>query len=339
MLDSTTMRLNEHYPIECGLGRKKVYNAKELVRYVEDNNGITDCYTSIASFRGSKVLVSKLYLDLDSPKGVEGSIKEARNLLKYFMSTELFYIPVVSGRKGFNFYVPTRPKIYSITEAKEKLRNAYMFILDSCFGHNDDGIIQAKCIDPVIVNTGDIRRVSRVPNTLRPPENKTWCSYLPKDFSSMSIGDITLWMKEPHYIEYDIPGSHMLPKLEDFPEAPEELKVVKPGSKSKNTKHLNDYDDSKKTSHKVLKELLRPCIYQHITVRNPLHIARVAATATLAQFYEPEQILQFYASLKWLDYEKEKTMYWILNCSSLHWFSCKRLKEIGLCTDCGGNFE
>ena len=258
---------------------------------------------------------------------MEGAFEEACKLHLWLIENGYNVIPVVSGKKGFNEYILLKAKQYpDETEAKKLLKNATHWILCQVFGYGKDNrIIKTDTIDPQII--GDVRRVSRIQNTLRPPENLTWCTYLPLDFPDMDIGEITLLMKEPQMIEYDI--SMSLPTLDDFPEAPENVRVRKTKQKPITTQHKGSVQIR---DHTILKDILRPCLYRHLMMRNPLDIVRVAVTADLQQFFTRKEIFEMYNSLGWQDWDPQKTMYWIdsIGDRDLHPCGCKKLRELGI---------
>ncbi len=328
-LAGTTLRLHSHYPIQVGLNKRTIHSPIELQHYVESNNGISDCFASIGTLN---FLLNKIYIDIDSPRGVEGAFEEACKIHLWLIENGYDVIPVISGKKGFNEYILLKPKRYANKiEAKSLLKNATHWILCQIFGYGrDNSIIKTDTIDPQII--GDVSRISRIPDTLRPPENLTWCTYLPLDFPDMDIGEVILLMKEPQMIEYDI--SMSLPTLNDFPEAPENVRVTrKTKQKPITTQHKGSVQIR---DHSILKDLLRPCLYRHLMMRNPLDIVRVAVTADLQQFFTRKEIFEMYKSLGWLDWDPQKTMHWIdsIGDRGLHPFGCKKLRELGIPNEC-----
>lgn len=330
-LDGTTLRLNSHYPIQVGKKRKTIHSPIELQHYVESNSGITDCFSSVCTL---DFLIAKIYIDTDSPRGVEGAFEETCKLHLWLMENDYDVIPVISGKKGFNEYILLKPKRYADkAEAKSLLKNATHWILCQIFGYGrDNRIIKTDTIDPQII--GDVSRISRIPNTPRPPENLTWCTYLPLDFPDMDIGEIILLMKEPQMIEYDI--SLSLPTLNDFPKAPENVRVVRKNGQKRARTFLQHKGSVQIRDHTILKDVLRPCLYRHLMMRNPLDIVRVAVTADLQQFFTRKEIFEMYNSLGWQDWDPQATMYWIdsIGDRGLHPFGCKKLRELGIPNQC-----
>ena len=103
---------------------------------------------------------------------------------------------------------------------------ASMSILDAVFGEG-----QAKSVSVDSSTISDIRQLCRLPNTLRPPENLNWCTYLPPDtFLDMTEVDVARHMKSPHTYQYDF--GKKLPSLEDFPEPISPERRVVPSGKS-----------------------------------------------------------------------------------------------------------
>ena len=317
-LDATTQMLFSPFDREVANPKRwRIHTEDEFIKFIDQNNGASDCYSSIYPADGA---VDKIFFDIDSPNGITGSIDESRRLYSWLLSKGYNVIPVLSGKKGFHHYLLLKPKQYD--NSKSLLTRATLSILSECFGYGEDGVIKTTMVDPHIV--GDVRRISRIPNTLRPPENLTWCTYLPADWVKMTTAELVSQMKSPRTYDYDLDGT--FPTLEDFPDPPAEImdwKLV----------------ESIEPAHPIkgntfLKNLLRPCLYRHMMLDHPGHSVRVAATVDLLGFYEPGEIFEMYKSLGWSDWDPELTMEQIVSCRSLSPYGCKKLKQLGIPEAC-----
>lgn len=313
-LDQTTVKLFS--PFEgrevANPQRRHIRDIEGFIRFIEQNNGVMDCYSSIYPADGT---IDKIFFDIDSLLGITGSVEDARRLYSYLLSEGFIVIPIITGKKGFHFYVFLKPRRYK--EAKVLLKKAAYSILYEVFG-SDNGKINVATVDPHII--GDIRRIGRIPNTLRPPQNLTWCTYLPKDWVKMSVAELVEQMKAPHTYDYTLEGK--MPTLHDFPEPPIEITEWKPDIGNATPMHPLK-------GNIFLKNLLRPCLYRNIMVAEPRHAVRVAATADLLGFFTPGEIFEMYQSLGWSDWDPEETAKQIESCKPFTW-TCKKLREYSI---------
>jgi len=324
--------------------RKPIRKKEQFIAFVENNNGIKDCYCDVYEFpfRG---VIDKLYFDVDGVNnGFEEALPYAKKFYKFLVEKEnLPVIPVASGKKGFNFHVLLMPDKYE--NAKDLLYRVQYSLIIKVFGdvtpvlvtdkngkehptmRNKDGLI---FLDPKVI--GDVRRFCRIPGTLRPPENVNYCTYLPpKDFLDMDAEDIAIHMKKHHTYEYDFTGREFK-RLKDFYifEDLEKRLGNLPNERNANTTRFT----IPSKPNKFLKNVLRPCLYRHITSVNPDNDARVAATIDLLNFFSEEEIFQIYSKLGWQDFDPEKTRYYIKKCKNYRPYSCKKLRQLGLPRQC-----
>jgi len=316
-LDPTTIRLFSPFDREvANPRRRRIHTMGEFIRFIERNNGRNDCYVSIYPADGA---IDKIFFDLDSPKGVIGSVEDARHLYSWLLMKGFNVVPVVSGKKGFHLYVLLKPRRYE--NAKKLLTRASYWILCEAFGYTD-GEVRTATVDPHPI--GDVRRISRIPNTLRPPENLTWCTYLPEDWITMDTAELVAHMKSPHTYDYDLTGHY--PTLDEFPEPPVEITEWEP---------IGDVTPIQPMKGNIfLKNLLRPCLYRHMMSDNPPHVVRVASTIDLLDFFDPTEIFEVYKTLGWADWDPEVTMRQIESCKGLKPYGCKRLRKLGIPSVC-----
>jgi len=328
-LDRTTLTLFGEMPREVGQQRSYIDTTDKLTKYVMKNSGTSDCFVSTTTLDG---LITEIFTDIDSPLGIEGAIEDFKKLYKWLIDHAYNAIAVATGKKGFHIHVRLKPKRYiDAQEARRKLKNATMWMLAQAFGYDEKTkIVNTRVVDPKMI--GDIRRICRIPNTLRPPENNSWCVYLPQYLEDLDVTDITRLMKAPQEWDGDLWEDSRLPALEDFHTAPEGLRVICDNGRDE----IEDIPDTgfALRGNIMLKNLLRPCLYRRMIRDNPPHEVRVAATADLLQFFSPSDILNMYKTLNWIDFDADYTAYQIASIKGLTPYSCTRLRQLGIPKTC-----
>lgn len=318
-LDSTTRMLFSPFTREVANPRRwRIHSEEEFVKFIERNNGVSDCYSSVYPSDGT---LCKIFFDIDSSDGVMGSVEDARKLYSWLLAEGFNVVPIITGKKGFHFYLLLKPKQYE--NAKMLLTKATYSILCSVFGQSEDGEINTANVDPSVI--GDIRQISRIPNTLRPPSNSTFCTYLPpEDWIKMDSVGLINHMKSPHIYDYSLDG--IMPSLEDFPDPPIEIMT---------RKIVESIEPARPMKGNIfLKNLLRPCLYRHMMSNHPGHSVRVASTVDLLGFFEPRKILEMYRVLNWTRWDPELTLEQIYSCRHLSPYGCKRLRQLGIPEAC-----
>jgi len=101
--------------------------------------------------------------------------------------------------------------------------------------------------------------------------------------------------------------------------------------------YMDDEQSPKFSDNELLKRLLRPCLYRLMTVEEPRHKVRVAATADLLRAdLSRNEIVELYRTLNWRDWDENWTRYQIEHTKKFC-FSKKKLKELGICYGCQRN--
>jgi len=304
ILDPLTCQLFGKFPREVGI-RSNIYSLTAFETYLLQNEGSKDCYSSVYPITGE---IDKIFYDFD---GHANALEDSKRVYKWLIAEGHSVIVIASGKKGIHVYVLLK----SIPTSKELLTQATWGILKAVFGKD----YMKTTADPHCI--GDIRRISRIPNTRRPPENKSWCTPLPPEFVNFKWADVVQWTRSPHeFSAAHTPTQTIL----DLPQ-------VKLDDVRSFTPVLNLSTVKSSTVSDFLKSYLRPCLYNGITVANPLHASRVSATADLLQSFSPEQIVDFYEPLNWLDWSRSTTLFQVKTCQHLKPYSCGRLRSMGLC--------
>ena len=209
-MDQTTLFLFSPFERECADPiRRPIKGSEQFLDFVDTHNGLSDCYCDLYPYPFNG-MIDKIYYDFD---GIEGGMKDAlpyaQAFYRFLVGIKKFsVIPVASGKKGFNLYVILKEQAYP--NAKQLLRKVSYSLIVECFGKvtrltyidkkgkkhpvlakvNDKGEVgELIYCDPQPI--GDVRRFSRIPNTLRPPKNNAYCTYLdPSKFAKMTMGDV-----------------------------------------------------------------------------------------------------------------------------------------------------
>jgi hypothetical protein len=241
IVDKRTQQLFSQFPREVGFpGRYKVYDQNEFIKFLLYAEGTHDCYTAVYPESG---IIDKIFFDFD---GYARALEDAKAMYRYLKKQGHIVVPVASGKKGIHLYVILDHIKYD--DPKSLLLNAHYSILYGTFG--DTGYTQTTA-DPRIF--GDTKRITRIQNTRRPPDNNSYCVWLPDDdFLDMSWLDVIMWCKEPHYMQA-VPFSSKT--LYDFAKVDvKRLAMIE--------HFTDDYAPVVVSSDVVffLKEYLRPCL-------------------------------------------------------------------------------
>ena len=335
MIDKTTLFL--YSPFEgkdVGNPRRgKIKGVEHFKRFLDANDGINDCFVSLHNL--NQTYINKLWLDFDEQEGEHEltALEEAQMMYEYLQSKNVSTIPVASGnpyRQGIHLYILTKPiYINNIMEAKKYITNLTYKLIDNVFG-NDNNKLKAKHIDYPLIS--DINRVVRIPGTLRPPQNVTWCTYLPQNFTTFNEFDLKKHIRKRHEYIYDLfnPLIHdsvilnedLIPPHKSVNNRIEEEQLVLPIEVTE--------------SAKLLVNIIRPCLYKEMISPNPKHEVRVVATIDLLQFFPVDFILELYRGLDWVDFDEDITFKFIEHAKKYKPYSCPTLRKkgiIGVC-DC-----
>jgi len=340
-LDNTTKLLFGRFPREMFSWRTVVHSLDEMEKLIQYHNGIDDLYTSVYS---SNLVLDRIFFDFDYGDHL---LQDAKDMVNWCNENQFQTVPIVSGKKGLHIYIITKPKIYG-PEAKINLTRAAYSILKSVYGpfkqishpnnegklvrkfRTKDGIIGP---DPAVV--GDIKRISRLPNSLRPPENLNYCTYLPpNNFLDMTKADIIAHQKSMHHYDYKI-NFRKAPLLTSFEYDFEDTEngfmqwesLPKPEQSAIGGSNPNIF----------LKLLLRPCLYRHITYIHPSNEVRVACTYDLvSKGYTVNQIVSLYSTLGWEDFLEQRTRQQVQHCyndvviKGYKPYSCGKLRSLSI---------
>lgn len=327
MLDEITSTLFNTYPREIGKKRNFVKTPEEFEAKIDLLNGADEVFTNVNAVDGT---IDKIFLDFDGPT----ALAEAQKTYTHLLSINVPCIPIASGVKGIHLHALFRPrkrddnKITLFKTTKSLLLSA----LGEKNGNNELTLKSSACssVDPHVI--GDQRRLCRVPNTLRPPTNSSYCTYLPpgKAFLEMNDTDLMWYIRGTHiypYEDYNITSGR--PTFEEYiiPEV-ERMNVNFP--RPNEDPNVKPYADN---TH--LQMLLPTCLYRFITVEEPRHHVRVAVSAELKNMgFSDTEILHMFSTLNWRDWNRDLTSYQLTTVKPLV-YRKRKLRDLGICFECG----
>lgn len=303
--------------------RESVNSEKEFDRWVLEHNGVTNCLVSVYNLAFE---ICKIFYDFDFANSSE--LIYAKRLGSFLEHWEIPYVPLVTGKKGLHLHVLTVPQAY-LNPRKMLTRATYWLIDMAGIFKLDEETKEYKI--PLIdtQNVGDIRRLCRIPNTLRPPENKAYCTFLPPDWLDMSYAEIVKHSKTTHHYDYDVSGVYLtLNMMQNV-----DLDKYRP----RNVISPSPPTDLPEDVLNYLGPMLRPCILKNVARTRPPHDIRTALVADLLTLdFTDAEILKICSGMGWEDYRQGITKYHItqLRRKNLRWYSCKRLRALGYCTGC-----
>jgi hypothetical protein len=273
-----------------GRWRDKVYNLRQFTEWIESHNGTTDIFTSVYPLSH---VIDRILFDLDIRDNKTTTVlSDAKKLFLWCRNEGFPVIPVITGRKGIQLHVLSKPIVSD--NPKQLLTTISWFIMQNALGVKRWGDVSS--VDTHLV--GNIAALCRVPNTLRPPENTTYCSYLPENFPYLSDAEIYHYSKYPHSIAYDMRRTKSLLELKIDEIEPVRNEFIAPKTKTQVTSLLDPKD-----AKEFLRRLLSPYRFEQITQPNPTHKARIVTTIELLDCgLLPEEILNIYSKLGWHDF-------------------------------------
>lgn len=311
MLDNTTIFLFSEVPREIAPPfRKKIYNYDDLIANFALANTY-EIFVSVYSYTRYTITIDKIFIDIDNGYTTEmySRFQKACSILS---DNNIPYIPVASGKKGFHLYIPLIPKTYTnFSDASNDLRDATHAIIsltnlyDTTFNEEKEESEVHLIPDNQII--GDIRRMTRLPNSIRSDNNRnSFCTYLPQEVYNISLQDVIKHIKRCNVYNYDLSN---IPDIKDIQKfgIDYDLRSVRFNSDS-----AVIFDNLEKIDKDGIMLLIRPKIAQAISVPNPTHIARVASTVELIYLgFSNEEIINFYKGLSWIDFDESITSYFI----------------------------
>jgi hypothetical protein len=305
LIDGRTRALFSPFNREVGNpGRSRIRTFKEFEDFVALNNGVSrDVFTSVYD---RKLNIDKIFMDLDGTLCYFALGK----LTTYLWSIEEHPYDTFSGMKGFHLWLPLAKPTRRV-EARD-LEHATLSIIksagliDKIGGHTSGLPIDSTTI-------GDVRQMARIPNTLRPPDNEFWCTWVPDTFWQWSPKKMYQWVQSPHYYS-DFARSER--DIFDFQtEDYEQMRDYLKERLSVETSIIVGENStlSKESLFRWFEPFMAPSIAKSIVYDpEPQHKMRfIAAKALLQVGFPIDTILEKFMKCNWVDFDVEKTMYFL----------------------------
>lgn len=347
----------------------EVHSPAEFDGVMETIGGNKNAYVSIAEFRpvlrdefaGCQVVVDKVYYDLDSPaKGgreapedwvspliddyaddrevirwmrndddvlhevLGDACDDARKLAETCIREDIPTIGVFSGFgiHVYQLYEPTASHPGSKIGSTAKKYTAELSL----------GTVDEKPI-------GDAQRITRVPNLERVDDAHQ---------EATGLYQVPLSAEEMAGIQPEELIGHSRQPREEIASEPSERPRLKeqkdylgPDPEEEDLGQdkmlpVGQEADANELAETLVKEVCRmPCVYERALTANPDHPVRVKlGIMFLNAGYKPTEIADIIGQLGWVDYDRDKTMYFLENLQENgkgDW-SCKTMQGKGLCT-------
>jgi hypothetical protein len=308
LLDDASVELFFPWNREVGSFRNRIYTYHEFVNYLDDSNGKSDCFSS---YYDSSLSVNKLMFDFDAKNPLDKLLVYDQFISYITYELKVRVIPVFTGKKGFHAHVRCEP--VETDDRAAVLKAAQIMLLSKAFGIDPEKLLDgeaSKIIDTCTI--GNLRQLCRIPNTLRPPQNNLYCTFLPEGLEGISLFNLFDHAREPHYYSY---SNFKLLNAREFGAPILELvkSKVKKLEEGINTTQLPA--GTGLTSKTIVKTLMRPYLWKEITGANPKHHARLAAAIDLlALGYNPSQVIEVFSHFNWIDWDPIETEKQVKSC-------------------------
>lgn len=293
-----------------------ISSVDEFNTFLQNNNGMCTCFTSVYSIKGNQALVDKIFFDFDHPTKLHNALYDCRKLVENAVA-----YPIFTGGKGFHAYIPLDPKWYPLDEAGRLLKRVQKYVKK---------LYNLKTSDEKVM--GDARRLTRIPYTKHVNRfgfvSESYCTPLtPQMLLDNDMDEIIELSKHPKKIKWSEPLPRMnltdiikhlnIPKLEDL-----QPKVIQ-GT------------DYKYHSDAFVTQIIpKMCIHNSLLSGNPHWLARLDAVIWFKNLgWNTSRIIEFFSKLNSLDFDWNLTTYHVTHAYRAYnyLFSCDKIKKEGLC--------
>lgn len=301
-----------------------IKSEREYEDFLIFNNGKADCYRSHNAFADPKrenVWLQVVVWDFDNKEDQHQPHADMQALARLGEEVGVPTMNVFSGRKGFHTYFCFKPILAINNSAlKDYVRAVHLWAIERA---------SLKSWDKQLL--GDTNRQIRIPGTIHPKTGK-WCRKIDPSWS----------------LEYCQSLTSKAPRVE-YPEGKETLIEFcrRMGIKRSMGRRVDfaksdfaPYDDKGGDFDAYLKLVLpRMCIHNALMTENPPHAARLQSIISLVkcgydQSFAMKFIKQVSEHYNWQNRDPNITSYFVqyqFQHPEYHDYSCKRLREEGLC--------
>ncbi len=272
--------------------RKEINSLRELHRYLVLMTGSKKgVYVSLYD-TNVEITIDKFVFDIDCKTNLKKAFEDTITLVDRLEKKSIPCSVVFSGGKGFHVYGLLKPKKLSRDIATYYLTHLQRELSE-----------EIKTVDTHLI--GDTRRMIRVPNTLN---DSRYCTPLPINFKEMSPGEILNYSTSIRthrlYFTYG--------KLRPIQELVNVSFSRKVDNKTQNIAPQDMMKVSSIPDIDILKELIRPCVFEAIVKPNPPHMIRLNLVSELMFLgFSEDQVLEIIKNLDWEDFDERATKYQI----------------------------
>jgi len=303
----------------------QIYVTSEFARdnLINKFNGKTPCFLSTFVFPSKQeMIVDRATFDIDSKLSLRIPYKDTKKLKYFAEKNEIPYRIVFSGGKGFHFYIFFKPEKGN-DEIKTKLYSL------------QDSLVKALNIEAIDYPTiGRLRWLIRIPTTVyvngNMQTNGNYCRWIPKDDFELGLKHILEIVKTPGKLPKKPEPKHTLNEICEL--------IPNYTEKQQFNGLQTDFD---LTQGGILTPTLEalgvPCLQRQITSNEPSELVRMETTCFLKFLgYRDISIIGFFKSLKWRDWNLQKTEYKVHQMKP-RLPNCKKLRYVlgeENCKDC-----
>jgi len=270
--------------------RREINNSRELHRYLTvmmgSNKGV---YVSLYD-TNVEITIDKFVFDIDCKTNLNKALEDTILLVDRLKKKNIPCSVIFSGSKGFHVYGLLKPKKLS--------RDIATYYLAHLQRDLSKGI---ETVDGHLI--GDLRRMIRVPNTMN---DNHYCAPLPTNFQKMTPEEILNYSTRVR--TRTLHFTHGI--LKSIPELVD-INFSQRISNEAQSIALQDTISSV-PDIEILKELIRPCVFEAVTKPNPPHIVRLDLVSELMFLgFSEDQVLEIIKDLDWEDFDERATKYQI----------------------------
>ena len=312
MLSKTTLALFYPYQREVGKYRKKISTLEEFQSYVDKASGYEEAFVSVLPTDGT---IDRAHFDLDG----KSAIHDGKRLYLWGVTNGFATIPLLTGKKGMQVHILSRP--FKVENSKELLSDIESYILNQALGLKSWE--DTTSVDWHLF--GNVVALCRIPETLRPPENDNYCSFLPPNFTEMSEDEIYRFAKYPYVFPYQITHRKSLLDLPlDIEAEPiKESELLDPVTNPHVHTPFRPTDPIS-----FISNLLSQKRVAEITQQNPPHRARIITTLELLDCgLTADDIVYVYSKLGWHDHNEKISRGYVVDLASRYYRGEYRLRR------------
>lgn len=257
-----------------------IYSRDELNRNASINSSDNDKnFASICSYYNEKSVFEDIFHETD-----DYTPEPVRKVVLWYESHKIPWICLLSGSRGIHLHGLFEPTIVNARTVKN-LSNLILNETET-----------KEYFDPHV--SGVLEKLCRIPNTQR--LGNGWCVPITRK-ELFEINDPAEFKKlciAPRFIDFPIlkrPSIFEFIKEDEIIEKPIQIIQTAP------PKDIF-----------LLKQILRPCVYNAIRTPNPRHDFRVSAVVEMLNHgLNNSQIFIIFEKLNWIDFDHQKTHYQI----------------------------